>query len=61
MHGKEKQLPGPKPEKSHRVWHWLRTLAAVLDDIRAVALAGFWVSENGLAAARAGKERGRRL
>ena len=60
MRGKARQL-GPKQEKAHRVRHWFRALADVLDDIMRVTLAGFWAAGSGLAAARAGKERGRRL
>jgi hypothetical protein len=61
MTKKAKQVPGPKSGKARRLWGWFRALLAVLDDITAVTLGGFWAAGSGLAAARAAKAHERRL
>lgn len=61
MQGKARQLPGAREEKERGMRHWFRTLIAVLDDIMAVTLGGFWAAGSGLAAARTGKGHERRL
>lgn len=60
MNEKAKQVLGAGSEKVRRARRWFRTLLAVLDDIIAVTLRGFWAAGSRLAAARAGKPPGRR-
>jgi hypothetical protein len=61
MNKKGKQVLEAGSAKVRRLWGWFRALLAVLDDITAVTLAGFWAAGSGLAAARTAKAHERRL